>query len=83
MGAKVVALQKALVTLLTTIGFDFGMNRQNVFGKVVFSGELMCAHLAFELFPFLMHCKERRKKKCGKSLKKIFYSNMEFLHWRV
>ena len=58
-GAKVVALQKALVTLLTTIGFDFGMNRQNVFGKVVFSGELMCAHLAFELFPFLMHCKER------------------------
>lgn len=53
--AQVVALQKALVTLVAPVGLDFGMHGQNVLGEVMLSGELMGAHLALEGLLFLVH----------------------------
>ena len=58
MGAEVVALQEALVALVATIGFDFGVDCQNVFGKVVLPSKLVSIYLTFKLFPFFMYCKE-------------------------
>ena len=55
MRAEVMTLQKALIALIATVGFDFGMDCQDVFRQVVFSGKLMRAHLAFKLFALFMH----------------------------
>jgi hypothetical protein len=55
MSAKVMSLQKALVTLMTSIRFDFGMNGQDVLGKVMFSGKLMSANCTLKSFSFLVN----------------------------
>ena len=53
--AEMMALQEALVTLVTAVWLDFGVNGEDVLGKVVLASELVRADGAFECLPLLMN----------------------------